>query len=101
MGYICHHTIVVCSWGDHINEAHDKAVDLFGELVSPIINGLTNGYQSFFVAPDGSKEGWNTSDEMNDNRNEFVIYLKSTYCDWFEIQFGDENGHQYIVRHSG
>ena len=65
MGYIKHHTIVVTGW--QIKEAHLKAKEVFennfenepyekpfaSRLVSEIIQGLTNGQSSFFIAPDG------------------------------------------------
>ena len=76
MGYIKHNTIVVTGWNEeHMNQAREKAVELFekfteeegvvspygSKLISPIIGGLVNSQLSFFIAPDGGKEGWTTS----------------------------------------
>lgn len=107
MGYMCHHAIVLTSWStNHLNEAHNKATDL-GMSVTPITAEGTNGYRSFLVAPDGSKEGWDESDLGDTRRTELIEWLESqrtedsgTYVDWVEVQFGDEDGDTHIVRDS-
>jgi hypothetical protein len=101
MGYMRYHAIVVTSSS---TEAHEKAEEIFGELVSPIVYSVTNGYNSFFVAPDGSKEGWETSDNYDDKRKEFIEWLRSqAYEDgsnsmkYIEVQFGDDNNEDQII----
>lgn len=126
MGYMCHDTIVVTSWDkEKLAAAHAKACELFacatihpsfgreGEdvrtptLVSPIISGVINQYASFFVAPDGSKEGWDASDNGDTAREEFVKYLRSkaevdgsSSLDYVEVQFGDEDLDTLILNSS-
>ncbi|ATN88863.1 hypothetical protein [Acinetobacter baumannii] len=107
MGYMRHHAIVVTSWDQKLlAEAHAKAVEL-GACVSPLVNGHINMYQSFLVAPDGSKEGWDTSDEGDAQRAALVEWLDaqrydddSTCLSWVEVQFGDEELHTCIVADS-
>ena len=102
MGYYRDHAIVVSSYyGDSISDAHIKATDLFGfGRVSQILDGGSNGCRSFFVSPDGSKEGWETS-RLNDYyRESFKKYLKNFnslsqvdgYLSWVEVQFADDDG---------
>ena len=115
MGYIKHHTIVVTGWQDEkIKEAHLKAKEVFennfenepyekpfaSRLVSEIIQGLTNGQSSFFIAPDGSREGWATSDNGDNARKEFLDWLlkSDNYCDYVEVIFGGDDEHERIVR---
>lgn len=113
MGYIKHHTIVVTGWGDSIKAAHKKAIEVFieqnrndpfaipgGRLVSEIISGLSNGQDSFFIAPDGSKEGWDTSENCNDARNEFLNWIdeSDSYCEYIEVIFGGDDEYQEILR---
>ena len=113
MGYIKHHTIVVTHWDDKkVLETREKAVEIFKEnfsndlhcdgdlLVSPVIYGLTNGYCSFFIAPDGSKEGWGTSDSGNNARKEFLDWLKKedNYCDYIEVVFGGDDDREGVIR---
>jgi hypothetical protein len=120
MGYIRHHAIVVTGWDEKFERAHAKAVELFKDiarnvlhrkegrsLVSPIIPGIVNGYKSFFVAPDGSKEGWEESDNANTARDRFVEYLRaqanddgSTSLRYVEVQFGDDDKETLALRNS-
>jgi len=106
MGYMRHHAIVVTSWNnDLIKEAHEKAKGLCSS-VSNITEVVINGYSSFFVAPDGSKEWWEDSDKGDCARNSFVEWLNSKrYEDgpslaWVEVQYGDDEGETKIIRHS-
>ena len=114
MGYIKHHTIVITSWDDEkLLEAYQKAkkcfIESFGnnvmdrhqaeKLVSPIVPGLSNGQASFFIAPDGSKEGWETSDDGNRAREAFLDFLaQESHCDYVEIMFGGDDGLEAITR---
>ncbi len=115
MGYIKHHTIVVTGWQDEaIDEARKKAVEIFEEtcndemikppygsnIISPIMGSLSNGQKSFFIAPDGSKEGWKTSDNCDKARTAFLDWLEgcNNYCDYIEVVFGGNDEHQAIIR---
>ena len=61
---------------------------------------MTNGQSSFFIAPDGSKEGWATSDNGDNARKEFLDWLlkSDNYCDYVEVIFGGDDEHERIVR---
>lgn len=109
MGYMRHHTIVVCGWDEQaVQDAHAMALRLFAiagqpvtpqraSLVSPIIPAQVNGYAAFFVAPDGSKEGWEPSHDADNVRELLVRYLRATSLDWVEVQFGDDEGKTKVV----
>ena len=107
MGYMRHNAIVVTSYSDELIEtAHKLAVEIF-EDVSTITPSKTNGYQSFLVPPDGSKEGWDESDAGDKNRDKFIAWLDSqryddgsTSLDWVEVQYGDDNRETIIIRDS-
>lgn len=118
MGYIKHNAIVVTGWGkEKMEEARQKAIEIFedcfkdepfkseelygGTLVSEIVAGLINGYMSFFIAPDGSKEWWETSDNGDRAREKFFDWLRKDedgYYDYVEIQFGGDDNHENIIR---
>ena len=108
MGYIRHHAIIVTSGIDDLIElAHAKAKEIFEETVSPIVNSATNGYRSFMVGPDGSKEGWNTSDIGNHKRQQYVSWIESqAYNDgsnslsYAELFYGDDDEECEIVKHN-
>lgn len=99
-----HHTIVVTSWKlELLQEAHAKAVELGARdpevvgsrlwQVSELTPESTNGYQSFFVAPDGSKEGWDTSDRGDRSRAILTDWLdeQAGYLDWVEVSYGGDD----------
>jgi hypothetical protein len=107
MGYERHHSIVLTSWNEaKLTEAHAKAVEL-GCTVSEITAEVVNGYRSFFVAPDGSKEGWPASREGWQRRCALIEWLRAQYypdssspIEWVEVQFGDDNGVTRTTRSS-
>lgn len=96
MGYHIHHTIVVTSWNEERTKAaHDFARIIFSTLdahVSEISTPGINGYTSFFIAPDGSKEGWPESNACNTARDKFFKSLKELdgYVDAVEVAFGGD-----------
>lgn len=110
MGYISHHAIVVTgTYGDHVERAHQKAIEIFDEvavggyfsrtLVSPLSEVSINSTQSFCVFPDGSKEGWEMSDEGDTARARFIKWLIAQRYDdgssplaWVHVQYGDDEG---------
>lgn len=110
MGYIRHHAIIVTGsdftaigQGNPIGDAHDKATLLFNGVcpVTPIMKGRINGYQSFMVAPDGSKEGWEESGRGDLARAEFIVWVNKSsppgYLDWFLVEYGGDGGASQIV----
>lgn len=95
MGNIRHNAIIVTGsdYPDAIEKfdsAHQKARELFGELVSEPIEGVINGYRSFFVAPDGSKEGWSESDQYDIKRRELCDFIDS-------LAYGDGSNAVHFV----
>ncbi len=116
MGYTKHNTIVVTCWDEtDLKEARKQAVKIFNEcfkgeamgdkfgsrLVSNIIKGLANAQDSFFIAPDGSKEGWQTSHSGDEARKQFCDWLDDkpdNYCDYVEIKFGGDTQASSLVR---
>ncbi len=105
MGYMRHHAIVVTSYNAaDIKAARDKAEELLrttettNTLVSPLVSATRNGYQSFLIAPDGSKEWWDESDRAAEARAKFLEWVKGTSLslDWVLVQFGDDEGETKI-----
>ncbi len=98
MGYINHHAIVVTS-SEYalISAAHADAEGRFGPLTSPLLLSPFNRYLSFFIAPDGSKEGWPESDAGDAKRTAFLDYLDtlayedgSNSVQFVEIAYDDD-----------
>ena len=107
MGYMRHHCFVVTGtqFGG-IERAHAAAVE-FGLSPTELTPEVTNGYHSFMVPPDGSKEGWDESKAGDARRRRFAEWLveqraiedcnKALYVDWAEIQYGDDEGETIIT----
>jgi hypothetical protein len=100
MGTIQNDAIIVTGYKEEILNAHKKAMEIFNadydghqeiNLVSPRINHVINCDETFIVSPDGSKEGWDMSDEFNRRRNLYISYLKSRgyHLDWVYISYGE------------
>lgn len=92
MGYHRNHAIIVTSWNPrHIAAAHAKAQEIF-EWVSPVSPEMMNGFASFFVPPDGSKEWWPDSYKGDVRRLKFKSWLEAQdgSCMWAEVWFGEE-----------
>jgi hypothetical protein len=110
MGYIKHNAAIITSTRESdIELAHAKAKELYTEgemaqLVGEIIPGLVNGQYSFFIAPDGSKEGWDHSDTHDAVRNKYLDWLfqervERIRVDYVDVRFGgDDEGGDYVSR---
>jgi hypothetical protein len=68
-----------------------------GQLVSPIVDSLINKFSSFFIAPDGSKEGYDASDDGDRVRKKIVDFLNSLQepdgsngIRFVEVSYGDD-----------
>jgi len=105
MSYIRHNAIVVTGHHDSdplyntTQKAHDKAVEL-GLLVTPIVHGKSNGYSSFLICPDGSKEGWDTSNGFDIKRAAWLEWAKksSIFLNYAHISYGGDD-HEYAAVH--
>jgi hypothetical protein len=106
MGYIRQHAIIVTSWDeDKLGLVHLRARELTGSLTSMVTHGLVNDQHSFFVAPDGSKEGWDISNQLDEDRDRLITYMQSfAYEDgsnpisWVEVVVCDEDGEPRVTR---
>lgn len=104
MGYMVHHAIVVSSWDEkRLKVVWRKAKTVFAKTqcaVSAITPMANNSTRSFFVAADGSKKGWDDSRNGYQARSKFLDYLRDLKPyppEYVLVQYGDENGHDYVV----
>ena len=108
MGYMRHHGMLVTTFDKEKAEAaHQKAREIFTFLVSEIRESVINGYYSFAIFPDGSKEDWDDSDLGDGNRAFFKAWLETqrhedrrTSLDWVEVQYGDDDWDTKIIADS-
>lgn len=102
MGYMRNHSILVSASQDRIGDAHAAALRVFEDLapVSNVSPSPTNDVSSFVVFPDGSKEGWATSDTADAAREAFTGWLREySWADWVEVQWGDDEGDSRVLQH--
>jgi len=113
MGYMCHHAIVVTGYGEHVAKAREVAYDIACDLqegephtpylhVTEVSPEALNGYRSFLICPDGSKEGWRESAKGDTWREQFIDCCRTNAFDvsWAEVQFGDDGGQNKLLRSS-
>jgi len=118
MGYIKNHAIVVTSFDDKLLlKCRLLAKKIFKEefmkdeylpkegsnLVSSVVSGIINNTTSFFIAPDGSKEGWETSDCGDRARKRTIDMIKDVgggAVSYVELFFAEDNGDAEILNHN-
>lgn len=106
MGYDRHHAIIV-SGNDEADvlALHRRAEEIF-PWISAVSPPVTNQWRSFFVPADGSKSGWPGSKEGDRRRDRFVEALTLAEAGargvlaWAEVQYGDDEGDNLLVRAS-
>jgi hypothetical protein len=100
MGFIRHDAIIVTA--QDVTEALCKAAEI-GLATSRITLSPMNGFESFLIAPDGSKEGWEDSNEGDAMRGEWIAWAKGNgdgIC-WAHVSYGgDEPDSARLVDHN-
>lgn len=102
MGHIKHEAIVVTSSRpEHADMARKEAIEL-GLITTPLVKSESNGYVSFLIAPDGSKEGWADSDKGDAAREKWKEWTHRKQVDlslyWVHIAYaGDDCDETAVV----
>lgn len=97
MSSVIHHAIVVTSWKE---PALVELVALAGKLGATVAGPSAeaiNGYRTVVVCPDGSKEGWDDSDNGDAHREKIKSWLNtqrhedgSSWLEWVEVEYGND-----------
>lgn len=67
-------------------------------LISQIMDSIVNHYHSFFIIPDGSKEGYDASDDGDVIRQKLIDFIEPLtasedyHLSYGEISYGADNG---------
>ena len=78
MSWTKHNIITITSFSeDDLNKAIIGADLVFskGMITKPLMSP-TNGFYTFMIGPDGSKEGWPESDEGDAQRKQYLNWLR-------------------------
>lgn len=110
MGYIKHDAIVVTAGEkEQITAARKLALKLELEITDTVCT-RSNGYYSFLIVPDGSKEGWEVSNEKNAARAKWIAAARNCRSlpwdhkdhfrvDWIAVRFGGDDEMGYATDH--
>lgn len=97
MGYIRHNAIVATAWDESLAKTLFDFASRLG--ANPLISEkAVNGYVTVVIPPDGSKEGWASSDDGDLRREEIVKLLMSAGFEWLEVAYGWDDGSADVVR---
>lgn len=104
MGYLRHEAMIVSDWhAEDVYKAHEAASVIFnaigmGSMVGGVVRHAINGGAAFFIAPDGSKEGWGHSDDGDKARKELIACLKDLSVDWVLVLLGGDDGEYRVLQ---
>jgi hypothetical protein len=103
MGYMKHEAVIVTTWFGRDEPMPDMDAfrasipEPFRPLVVGPVLSVTNGYYTYALLPDGSKEGWDDSDIGDAVREAFLDLFPERYSDgssrhcWVHVAFGRDH----------
>jgi hypothetical protein len=93
VGYIAHDAVLVTA-SDYVLDSKPGGIGMpdvdafraslpeeWRQLVIGPVGSVVNGYLSYAFLPDGSKEGWDTSDRGDEYRRQFAALFSAGYED--------------------
>lgn len=102
MGTIQHNVAIVTYWDEKkTKEAHAIAVELFKELVSPIIASTFGGYHTFIITSCGGKLGWEGQENHSRLLHKFceaarqIEYIEPVFVSYGEL--GSYAADEYVA----
>lgn len=106
MGYVTHNAIIVTSFNRGVLVKARYKAKRIGLQCTSIVESNVNKYGSFLVSTDGSKSGWDESDNGDTRRAEFRAWLAeqryedhSSPLEWAEVEYGSDDGSARVVAH--
>lgn len=104
MGYMKHDTVIVVvsdyaydkpGWMPDVEAFKQTLPEEWQHLIVGPVRAVVNGYDTYIFLPDGSKEGWGTSDDGDKYR--------AAFADLFSVGYGDKSSpfDVTVVRHGG
>ena len=91
MGTIQHDAVVAMISDRHIDTVRSWIDALPEDKQTLFFLGpqLTNMYAAAVMTPDGSKEGWEPSNEADELREKFLALMSDVHADWVHASWGD------------
>lgn len=104
MGYIKHDGIIVTSGDRKDAEVAAGKATALGLQCTSIVESRTNGYASFLIIPDGSKEGWEASEEAEKARSLWKAWAEKdavvkdhVFVDYAHVRFGGDDEYAAVI----
>lgn len=80
MGYIAHDAVIVTfgrhaldrEWMPDVEAFRQSLPEEWRPLVVGPVDSITNGYVTWMFLPDGSKSGWDTDEQGDEYRQQFI-----------------------------
>ena len=86
MGYTRHHCIIIMGNEKVLTKVRKIAKEIFDpRMVSPVMHSPANCTHSLYIAPDGSNDGWEMSNEYNEKRLFFYHELPQFYPEIYYV----------------
>ena len=98
MGYIRHEALIVTISERYIGKLEELALSIFPSCEVGSVSSRINGYKTVFIGPDGSKEGWEDSDDGDEQRESFLRRLSGSFYEEFgypaivRVKYGLDDG---------
>lgn len=96
MGIINHNAIIATTWSQDAAREFNAWLLRYPNALCSSLESPCNGYVTFFIAPDGSKEGWEESDAGDRFRDTVIARLRQDDYDdgsspwaWVEVGYGE------------
>lgn len=95
MSHVRHHYLIVTTYCEDKATAALMQANACGLQTTELLLSPVNNYWTFFVGPDGSKEGWEDSEAGNQRR--------AAFCEWVGSQMYEDgsNSLQVLLVHDG
>lgn len=92
MSHIFHDAIIITGYASRMQDVADFGRKIGASVLGPS-DTVTNSTATVVICPDGSKEGWHTSNEGDDRRAAMRLWLdtmrgNNIFYDWVEVRFG-------------
>jgi hypothetical protein len=101
MGFIKHHAMIVTGYygSNDFYRAYRRANEIFNQQTSGVMHSIFDGYLTFSICPDGSKEGWGDSDVGDKKRKDFKNWMfeNNIYLDWVEVIYGGDDPMNKVI----
>ncbi len=95
MGYIKHDAVLVVAYQDDTVKAIEALRDEMPQEYAKFLVGPVEGvncYKMFALLPDGSKEGWDFSSDMDEWREKLLgLFRWDRVTDYVHVRFGGDD----------